>query len=183
VKLTPHSRIKAEGLAIWLILLAILGGAVWLLYSSRADSEKNARIFANDVAQKVVLNYDEKYLDQRLSPHARNNYSVVWRARMMRYLREFGPLSKPIETKGDVHFTSQFFEPRGSFRSELTYPTQTAFFELTVSKGMTTWQVDDLNLVWNPPPAPTPTPSPAMTPSPTPSPTPAQKPRRKRGRG
>lgn len=181
MKLAQHSRIKAEGLGILLIVLAILGGGVWFLYSSRADNEKNARAFATEVTRKVVLNYDDKYLEQRFSLQARSMYSLMWRNRMFQYLREFGQLTKPLETKGDVLFTSQFFEPRGTFRTELTYPTLTASLDVTVSKGMTNWQIDEINLVWNPPPPPTPTPSPAMTPSPTPSPTPVQKPRRKKG--
>ena len=180
MKLAQHSRIKAEGLGIWVILVAIVGGAVWFLYSSRTDGKKNARMFADEVIQKVVVNYDEKYLDLRLSTPARNQYSVMWRAKMFRFLREFGPLAKPVETKGNVYFTSHFFEPRGSFRTDLTYANTSAYIELGVSKGMTSWQVDEINLVWNPPPAPTPTPSPAMTPSPTPSPTPVQPPKRKK---
>lgn len=181
MRLAQHSRVKAEGLAIWLILLAILGGAVWFLFSSRVDGQKNARTFASEVTQKVVVNYDEKYLDLRLSTKARSSYSAMWRSRMIRYLRDFGPLTRPIETEGEVRFTSHFFNPIGSFRSQLTYPTTTATFEVTVSKGMTSWQIDDINLIWNPPPAPSPTPSPVMTPSPTPSPA-AEKARRKRKR-
>jgi hypothetical protein len=181
VRLAQHSRIKAEGLAIWIILLAILGGAVWFLFSARVDGQKNARAFADEVIQKVVINYDEKYLDLRLSQSARNMYTPMFRTRMMRYLRDFGPLSKPIETKGDVSFTSHFFEPRGTYQAQLTYPTMTATFDVTVSKGMTSWQVDEMNLVWNPPAAPSPTPSAAVTPTPTPTPV-AEKPRRKKKR-
>lgn len=181
MKLARHSRIKAEGLAIWLVLLAILGGGVWFLYSSRNDSQKEARAFADEVIQKVVVNYDEKYLELRLSNSARAQFTLMWRTRLMQYLRGFGQLSKPIETTGDVLFTSHFFNPVGNFRADLTYPTQTAYLELTVSKGMTAWQVDQINLVWNPPPTPSPTPGAAATPTPTPSPTPAQKPRRKKG--
>jgi hypothetical protein len=58
----------------------------------------------------------------------------------------------------------------------------TAYVDLAISRGMTVWQVNDINLTWNPPPTPTPAPMPEMTPSPTPSPTPPpQKPRKKRG--
>jgi hypothetical protein len=181
VRLAQHSRLKAEGLAIWIILLAILGGAVWFVFSSRVDGQKNARAFADEVIQKVVINYDEKYLDLRLSQSARNMYSLMFRTRMMRYLRDFGPLSKPIETKGDVSFTSHFFDPRGTFQAHLTYPTMTATFDVTVSKGMTNWQIDEMNLVWNPPAAPSPTPGALATPTPTPTPA-AEKPRRKKKR-
>lgn len=183
MRLAQHSRVKAEGLAIWLILLAILGGAVWFVYSSRTDGQKNARKFADEVIQKVVVEYDEKFLDLRLSTPARANYSAMWRAKMFRYLREFGQLSKPVETTGTVSFTSHFYDPRGMFQSKLTYPTMTARFEVIVSRSMTNWQIDQIDLIWNPPPTPSPTPGPSLTPSPTPSPTPAQKAKRKKGRG
>jgi hypothetical protein len=98
---------------------------------------------------------------------------------MMQYLRGFGPLAKPPETKGDITFTSHFYDPRGSFRSDLTYANTTAYVELTVSKGIR-WQIDEINLVWNPPPAPTPTPSPVMAASPTPTPAPTPLPKRKK---
>jgi hypothetical protein len=183
VRLARHSWIKAEGLTIWVIVLGIIAGAIWFVFASRTESQKNARAFADEVVQKIVVNYDEKYLEQRLNPKSRPNYSPVWRSRLFQYLRGFGSLSQPVIAKGDVTFTSQFYDPRGFFRADLTYPAQTAYLELAVSKGLTNWQIDEINLVWNPPPAPTPTPSPAMTPSPTPSPTPEQKARRKKGRG
>jgi hypothetical protein len=182
VRLSRHSRIKAEGLGIWVIVLALIAGGVWFVFSSRTDSTKKARAFADEVVRKVVVEYDERYLELRLNPKMRPNYSPVWRGRMFQYLRSFGTLTQPPVTKGDVTFTSQFYDPRGFFRADLTYPNQTAYLELSVSNGLTGWQIDEINLVWNPPPAPTPTPGPVMTPTPTPSPTPtpAQKPKRKR---
>ena len=179
MKLAQHSRIKAEGLGIWIIVLAIVGGAVWFVFSSRTEGQKNGRAFADEVIQKIVVEYDEKYLDQRLSPAARAQYLHLWRTRLIEYLKGFGPLAKPPETKGEVSFTSHFYDPRGSFRTDLTYAKQTAYLELTVSKG-TRWQIDEINLVWNPPPTPTPAPSPVMAPSPTPTPTPVPPARRKK---
>ena len=183
MKLAQHSRIKAEGIGIWLVLLAVLGGGVWFLYSSRNEGDKNARVFANEVAQRIAVNFDEKYLNHRLNPKSQAMYLPSWRLRFFNYLRDFGPMAKSIETKGDVYFTSYFFEPRGRFRSQLTYPTITAVLETVVSRGMNAWQIDEINLIWEPPPAPSPTPSPVMSPSPTPTPTPEPKPRRKKGRG
>ena len=184
MRLAPHARIKAEGLAIWLIVLAIIAGAIWFLFSARVDTQNDARAFAQEVIQKVVVEYDEKYIDLRLSQSARSKHTLMWRTRMLQYLRSFGQLSKPIETESEVLFTSHFFEPRGLFKSELVYPTTTARFDLVVSKGMTSWQIEEMNLIWNPPPAPSPTPGASATPTPTPTPSPAapQKPKRKKGR-
>lgn len=179
MKLARQTGIKAEGLGIWVVVVALVGGAVWFVLSSRTEGEKNGRAFANEVIQKVAVEYDEKYLEQRLSPDARTRYLPYWRSRLMQYLRGFGPLAKPPETKGTVSFTSHFYDPRGTFRSDFTYANTTAYLELTISKE-TRWQIDEINLVWNPPPAPTPTPSPVMAASPTPTPTPQAK-RKKKG--
>jgi hypothetical protein len=100
---------------------------------------------------------------------------------MVGFLKGFGPMSKPIQTKGDVHFSSLFFDPVGTFQSTLTYPTMTATMNLSVIRGMNTWQVDQIELVWTPPPTPTPSPTVAASPSPTPTPEPNQQKRRKKG--
>ena len=90
-------------------------------------------------------------------------------------------MSKPIATKGNVTFNSVFFDPRGTFQSELTYPTMTAKLNLSVSRGMNAWQVEEIELVWNPPPAPAPTPAAQATPNPTPTPEPKQERRKRKG--
>ena len=170
-----HSGCRGEGLGIWIIVLAILAGGVWFLYASRKDADKEARRFAHQVAEKLAVNYDEHYLQTYLNPENQAARLPSWRERLIRSLKGFGPLAKPIESTGDVVFTSYFFEPRGTFRSELTYPTMTAHFDLSVSKGMNAWRIDEINLVWNPPPTPTPSPTPVISQSPTPTPTPEPK--------
>lgn len=182
MKLSRNVRIKAEGgIALWVIVAALVGGALWFLYSSRQDGDKNARAFAIEVTNRVAVQYDEKYLHVHLSPPAQAKYLQSWRERLMQNLRSLGPVKQPIEVKGDVHFSSGFFDPVGNFRAELTYPTTTAVMELVVTRGMTVWQIEDINLVWTPVATPTPAPTPAMTPTATPTPTPEEKqPRRKR---
>ena len=183
MRLSRTARIKGEGgIALLVIVLLLLGGIVWWLYSSRQDAEKNARIFANEVVQKVAINYDEKYLHVKLSPEAQVQYLKSWRDRLMDRLRELGVPAQPIDVQGEVAFTSYFFDPHGTFRAQLKYPTTSGQLEVGVSRGMTVWQVDTINLIWEPPPVPTPTPglAPIATPTPTPTPPPEPQPKRKR---
>src|SRR4249920_2577443 len=127
MRLARAARIKGEGgVALLVIVLLLLGGIVWWLYSSRQDAEKNARIFATEVAKRVAVNYDEKYLHVHLSPEAQIQYLKSWRDRLMDRLRELGVPAQPIGLTGDVTFTSYFFDPRGTFRAELKYPTMSA---------------------------------------------------------
>ena len=179
MRLARTARIKGEGgVALLVIVLLLLGGIVWWLYSSRQDAEKNARIFATEVARRVAVNYDEKFLHVHLSPEAQIQYLKSWRDRLIDRLREFGVPAQPIEVQGDVGFTSYFFDPKGTFRVQLKYPTTSAQLDLGISRGMTVWQVDTINLTWNPPPTPIPASTPVVTPTPTPAA--EQKPKRKR---
>ena len=179
MRLARTARIKGEGgVALLVIVLLLLGGIVWWLYSSRQDAEKNARIFATEVARRVAVNYDEKFLHVHLSPEAQITYLKSWRDRLLDRLRELGVPAQPLDVQGDVAFSSYFFDPQGTFRAQLNYPTTSAQLDLGISRGMTVWQVDMINLTWNPPPTPTPAPTPMVTPTPTPEP--EQKAKRKR---
>jgi len=159
--------------ALLVIVLAILAGIAWWLFSSRSDAEKNARAFAEVIVQRVAVNYDEKFLHVHLSPEGQVNYLQSWRERLMIQLRELGVPAQPIEIKGNLEFNSYFFDPHGIYRAKLNYPTTSASLEVNVSRGMTVWQVDSVNLTWTPPAVLSPTPSPAPTATPTPAPMPA----------
>jgi hypothetical protein len=184
MKLRRHSHIAGEGFALWIIILALLGGIVWFLYSSRKDAGRDGRAFAHQVAQKVAVEFDDLFLRTHLNPEYQITHPPSWRERLFSNLRDYGRLTKPIETTGDVQFTSQFFDPHGTFRSTLTYPASTEHLEISISKAMSGWRIDEIIIAWNPKPTPTPSPSAAMTPSPTPSPTPPPPPapkKKKRG--
>lgn len=163
-----------------IILLALLAGVLWFLYSSRNDAERKMREFAGQVVQTMAVDYDVRFLNNHMTRQAQINYIPSWRDRMVGFLKGFGPMSKPIETTGEIHFNNVFFDPQGTFKSVITYPTMTATMNLTVVRAMNSWQVDTMELLWTPPPTPTPGPTPEMTPTPTPTPEPA--PRRKKNR-
>jgi hypothetical protein len=167
-------------MSIWIIILFIIAGAAWFLWSSRGDSVKEANRFANEVSKKIAVDFDDRYLLAHLDPANQAAHLPAWRERLFRSLRSFGPMTKPMAVTGDIYFTSYFFEPRGTFKTEMSYATMPAHLDLSVSKGMNGWRIDEINLVWNPPPAPSPTPMAAMTPTPTPSPTVEPKPKKKK---
>jgi hypothetical protein len=179
MKLAHRSNCRGEGLGIWIIVLAILAGAVWFVVSSKTDTDKSGHAFAVEVGRRLAVDYDEKFLVSHLNPENQATRLPAWRDRLFKNLRSFGPLTKPVETSGDIVFTSKFFDPHGTFRSDLSYAAMPAHFDFSTSKGQNGWRIDELNLVWNPPPPP-PSPTPAMSPTPTPSPTPEPR-KKKRG--
>jgi hypothetical protein len=183
MKRARNSHRRGEGnLALWIIVAALLGGALWFLYSSRSDAERKMREFAGQIVDSMAVKYDVRFLNNHMTPAAQAQYIPSWRDRMIGFLKGFGPMSKPIETKGDVHFNSVFFDPVGTFETVLTYPTMTAKMNLTVVRAMNNWEVDQMELIWTPPPTPTPAPAAQVTPSPTPTPTaePEQAPQQRR---
>ena len=183
MRLGRTARIKGEGSApLLVILVLILGGIAWWLFSSRQDAQKTVRAFAAEVTKKTAVDLDGKYLNLHLSSAAQGQYLVSWRDRLLARLKEFGVPEQPIDIQGDVAFTSYFFDPHGLLTAQLKYPTTTARLELGVSRGMTNWQIDSIDLIWNPPPAPTPGPTPLATPTPIPTPTPEPEHKRKRKR-
>jgi len=183
MKRSGSAEVRGQVVVLLVIVLAILGGGVWFLYSSRQDADKNGRAFAALVAKRIAVNYDDKFFHVRLSPAAQIQYLQSWRDRMLAQLRQLGAPSQPIEMKGDMAFTSYFFQPRGNFRAELKYPTTSAYLDMVISRGMTVWQIDEINLTWNPPPTPTPAPTLEATPTPTPTPTPPEQKQKRRRKG
>ena len=170
------NRAGEGGIGIWIIVLALVAGALWFLYSSRSEAQVKARMFVDQVVESMAVKYDVRFLNTHLTPQAQLQYIPSWRDRMVGFLKGFGPMSKPIETKGSVQFHSGFFDPVGTYTTSLSYPTMTATMNLTVVRGPNSWQVDQMELTWPPPPTPTPGPNPQMTASPVPTPTAEPKP-------
>lgn len=171
MRLARSLRVRGEGgLPFLIIVLLIAGGIVWWLYSARREAEKTIHIFAAEVAKHVAVDYDERFLHIHLSPEGQAQFLRSWRDRLFDQLRALGVPAQPIELDGKPEFSSGFFDPHGIFRAHLKYPTTTADLDISISRGMTVWQIDSLNLIWiPPPPTPTPIPSPTASPSPTPA--------------
>jgi len=145
-------REKAEGLVLVIIILAILGGAVWYLYSSRRNSEKEAWNYAREVAEHIVLERDTRYVDINLSSKGQVEIPPSFRERIFAKIAQLGAPDKNIKMTGRVSFNAYFFEPRGSFRAEINFPGTPAYLDMAVSPSRGPWQIDALNLTWNPNP-------------------------------
>jgi hypothetical protein len=141
---------RGEGLAIVIIVLAILGGAFWYLESDRRSSDKQARAFAQEVSERVVAG-DQHFLDFSLSPEAKVAYPPSWRTRTFEQVRTMGKPLHPVNVTGKVAFKYRFFEPVGVFRGEVFYAAMPGYIDLTVSPHGSLWQIDKLNFVWYPP--------------------------------
>ncbi len=147
-------RTRESGQIVFLlvILLAIAGGGYWLLHSSRASAREGSRDFVQEMATRVAVQHDRKFLDQRLSPRAQVAHPPVWRERMMERLKSFGTPMTPVEVTGEVRFTSGFFSPVGVYKAQLNYPGMPAYLDLTVTQHSGRWLVEEINLRYYLPP-------------------------------
>ena len=114
-------RDRAEGLVLILVILAILGGGVWYLYSSRRHTEKEAWNYAREVAEHIALHAmrvsltstSRAKLRLKCLPLPRADFDKAWRIR------------SAVETDqhdGQCSVYFVFLEPRGSFRAEVSFP-------------------------------------------------------------
>ncbi|MFN2508974.1 MAG: hypothetical protein ABR589_09400 [Chthoniobacterales bacterium] len=157
---------SGQAVVLLIIVLAILGGITWWLFSSKKQNESGAREFGRETVTRLAFQQDRKFLDRSLGDDARIHYPPSFRELLFARFRQLGTPSGEIDFQGDVTFTSRFFEPKGTFRAQINYPNGLpAFLDVGVSMPKGWWQIDYLNLTWNPAPAPPP-PPPEVAPSP-----------------
>ena len=141
---------RAEGLLLIIVILAVLGGISWYLYSSRRSSEKEAWAYAREVAEHIALQRDARFIDLNLSFQAQVEIPPSFRERILTKLGELGVPDKRINLTGKVTFSSYFFEPHGSFRAEVNTPMTPVYLDMSISPSHGPWQIEALNLTWNP---------------------------------
>jgi hypothetical protein len=138
-----------EAVVFILIVLAVIGAAYWYLDHDRRESEKQARAYAEEVSARIVA-CDEHFLDSNLSAKAQVYYPPSWRGRMFERVRALGKPVRPFNVTGNVKFKWQFFEPQGTFKSQIFYPAMPGYIDLVVAPHGSLWQIDGLNFVWYP---------------------------------
>ena len=143
-KLNTHYRSKSgQILVVLIILLGLIGGGVWWLYSSRDAMAKEGREFGREAIQRIVVQRDVAFFSSRLSPAARLQFPP---SVLQEFFSDIGKLGAPIgppDVKGDIEFQSQFFEPTGSFHAHVNYPTRGAEISVAISHPVGRWQIDN----------------------------------------
>jgi hypothetical protein len=145
-------REQGEGLVLIIVILAVLGGVCWYLFSNRRNVEKEAQIYAREVAEHIALQRDARFIDLNLSPQAQVELPPSARQRLVAQIGELGAADRQIKITGRVTFNSYFFEPKGSFRAQINFSAAPAFLDMVVSASHGPWQIDELNLTRTPNP-------------------------------
>src|SRR6266498_5474637 len=126
MKLNTRLRSSGQVVVILVIVLVLLGIGYWWLNSTKQEMAKEGKEFANEAAQKIVVQHDVNFFASHLSPQARMNFPVSAQQEFMNEIGRHGPPVGSVDVRGDITFQSQFFEPRGSFQARINYPAEYA---------------------------------------------------------
>lgn len=150
MKLSSQTKLSGQGLVVVFILLAVIGGGLWYLYSNKATTDREARAFAREAVKRLVVDHDLKYLSDHLGPQAKMDNPPSQQQYMIQRFTQFGVPAQPIQIDENVTWESYFFEPRGYFTAHLNYPAQGATLQLATSHPVSRWQIDNITFVTQP---------------------------------
>ena len=135
-------------MVLLIIVLLLLGGAWFWLYSSKENSAKEGRAFANEAFQKIAVQHDGNFFISRLSPQMRMAFAApTAQQEFMNEIVKLGAPVRPVDVQGKIEFNSQFFEPHGSFHGRIYYPARYADMDLTISHPVGRWQIDQIAFI------------------------------------
>jgi len=158
MKLRSQLKLSGEGfLPIVIVVVLLIGGGLWYLYSNKAATDREAREFARDAVKRLTVDHDRRLLDERLSPQAKLDMPPSQRDYLIQRLTQFGVPQQPIQMDENITFQSYFFEPSGIFTAQLNYPGQGAMLQMATSHPVSRWQIDNVTFTTQrqaPPPAP-----------------------------
>jgi hypothetical protein len=143
-------RESGQIFGVLIILIALLGVGLWMLFAYRNSTRQEGREFGNEAIQKLAVQHDPAFLTSRLGPAARLDWAPSAQQDLISRLQQLGAPVGPVKVEGDVKFQSQFFEPRGFFSAHINYPTRGARIELGTSHPVGRWQIDTLALNLDP---------------------------------
>ena len=145
LKLSSKRQSSGQVLVVLIILVLLLVVAWWWLNSNKQNSAKEGRDFANEAVQKIAVQHDGNFFISRLSPQMRMAFAApTAQQEFMNEIAKLGAPVRPPDVQGKIEFTSQFFEPHGSFHARIYYPAKYADMDLTISHPVGRWQIDEI---------------------------------------
>lgn len=143
-----RSSRRGEGLVVIIILVAIISTGAWWLFSTKKQSEKEARAFGREMIERMTIQHDQSFFANSLGPQTRMDYPPSQQQYVIAKLTELGVPAQPIKIDENITFESQFFAPKGYFTAHLNYASQPATMELAISHPVGKWQIDNLTITW-----------------------------------
>jgi hypothetical protein len=151
MKLSSRLKLSGEGLVVVFIVLAIVAGIWWYLYSTKAATEREARQYGHEIINRLAVDHDIAVMNDELNPDLRAKNPPSAREYMIQRFTQLGVPQQPIQIDDNITFDSYFFSPHGFFTAHLNYPGQGLLLQVAISHPVAKWQIDDIT---GPAPAP-----------------------------
>jgi hypothetical protein len=151
MKLSSRFSVSGQAFALIFIILAICGGILWYLYSTKSATQRDAIRYGHDVIERLVNKHDITVLNTDLAPQAKMEMPPSQREYLIQRFTQFGVPSQPIQIDDNISFDSSFFglisaNPRGIFTAHLNYPAQPVTLQLATSQGTTKWLIENITM-------------------------------------
>ena len=147
-KSRPASE-RGGSLVAVLILLAVVGGGLYVLNLHKQAMEREAHAYATETAERLLFAHDTSYLGKNLSGAATLDLPPSRQDALIAKMVEAGQPARPITFEGDVRFVSYFFNPSAEFSSHLLFAAGPGTFTLNISHPGERWQIDAISLSWD----------------------------------
>lgn len=134
---------SGQGLVIVIIVLALIGGGVWWLFSQKNTMDKEARAFGKEAIERLTVQHDLDFFSGHLSPQARLENPPSQQQYIISKFQQLGVPAQPIQIEENVVWESHFFEPKGYFTAHLNYPGGPATVQIATSHPVGKWQLDN----------------------------------------
>jgi hypothetical protein len=155
MKLSSRSTFSGQAFVLIFIILAIFGGILWYLHSTKVSTERDAIRYGHDVIDRLVIKHDISLLNEDLAAQAKMEMPPSQREYLIQRFTQLGVPAQPIQIEDSVSFDTSFFgmiaaNPRGIFTAHLNYPAQPVTLQLATSQGVTKWLIENITLSTQP---------------------------------
>src|ERR1051326_6092103 len=101
-KTNTRLNTSGQGLVILIIVLILVGGLLWYLYSTKQQTDKEARVFGREVVEKLAVGHDLNFLSAHLSPQARLDLPPSQQQFMITEMQQLGVPTQPIKIDENI---------------------------------------------------------------------------------
>ncbi len=147
----PSSR-QAGNVGFIVIVLLILAGIGYFVWSSRNSTAADAQRFAREVIDRVAVQHDLKYLNSIIAPSARMEFTPGVADDEMQHFIALGKPEPGYNITGKVDFENYFFKPHGRMSAILTFPDRHVTISVDIVQPEGEWRIKGLYMTWEKPP-------------------------------
>ncbi len=143
---------RGQALVFVIIVIVVIGGGLYFLYSMRNSAIVEGQQYARQVIERCAFQHDLKFLNASVAADRRLAVPPSMDAQFIDYLTKLGVPDRNYTLTGKLEFESYFVSPHGSYKAILTYPDQHATVSIGIARPSGLWLVTDFGVEYERPP-------------------------------